>query len=127
MIMQKERLINGIVDFICELENLKSLTLTCANSLVAPQKISIPEWCNYSEIQEMILPSIRIIVNSGDAGFIVLRMNGGKVLACLLIGCDCWQLMSRAQAKGAFLYAALFNQKLPNANDLVFMCSEDFN
>lgn len=126
MIMQKERLINGIVDFISELENLQSVTLTCANSLVAPQKISIPEWCNYSEIQEMILPSIRIIVNSGDAGFIVLRMNGGMV-ACLLIGCDCWQLMSRAQAKGIFLYAALFNQKLPNANDLVFMGSEDFN
>lgn len=126
MIMQKERLINGIVEFICELENLQSVTLTCANSLVAPQKISIPEWCNYSQIQEMILPSIRIIVNFGDVGFIVLRMNGGAV-ACLLIGCDCWQLMTRAQAKGVFLYAAIFNQKLPNVNDLVFMGSEDFN
>lgn len=125
MIMQKEPLINGIVNFICELTDLQSVTLTCANSLIAPQKISIPEWCNYSEIQEMILPSIRIIVNSGDIGFIVLRMNGGKV-ACLLIGCDCWQLMSRAQAKGVFLCAALSNQQLPDVDDLVFMGVEDY-
>lgn len=125
MIMQKEPLINGIVNFICELTDLQSVTLTCANSLVAPQKISIPEWCNHTEIQELISPLIRIIVKSSDAGCILLRMNGGKV-CCLLIGCDCWEILTRSQIKSAFLYSALSSQKMPNIDDLVFMGAEDY-